>query len=102
MACCARRVRWQRKRAFNPGLVIGTTIQLLRAVDEPTDSILRLGAVSGKKLTRTMEQEYDRMPGGEASAALTLVGARSLKATDDCFQTLRVVDHSPIVRALAC
>ena len=42
------------------------------------------------------------MSGGEASAALTLVGARSLKATDDCFQTLRVVDHSPIVKALAC
>ena len=41
------------------------------------------------------------MSGGEASAALTLVGARSLKATD-CFQTLRVVDHSPIVIALAC
>ena len=38
----------------------------------------------------------------EASAALTLVDARSLKATDDCFQTLRVVDHSPVVRALAC
>ncbi len=49
-----------------------------------------------------MEQEYYRMSDGEASAALTLVGARSLKATDDCCQTLRVVDHSPIVRALAC
>jgi hypothetical protein len=33
---------------LNPGLVIGTTIQLVRAVDERTDSILHRGHGPGK------------------------------------------------------
>ena len=50
-----------RETGLNPGLVIGTTSQLLRAVDERTDSILRHGTGPGKNLTRTTEQEYYRM-----------------------------------------
>ena len=37
-----------RETGLNPGLVIGTTSQLLRAVDERTDSILRHGTGPGK------------------------------------------------------
>ena len=37
-----------REAGLNPGLVIGTTIQLLRAVDERTDLILRRGTGPGK------------------------------------------------------
>ena len=37
-----------REAGLNPGLVIGTTIRLLRAVDERTDSILRHGTGPGK------------------------------------------------------
>ena len=37
-----------REAGLNPDLVIETTIQLLRAVDERTDSILRRGTGPGK------------------------------------------------------
>jgi hypothetical protein len=37
-----------REAGLKPGLVIGTTIQLLRAVDERTDSILRHRTGLGK------------------------------------------------------
>ena len=37
-----------KEAGLNPGLVIGTTIQLLRAMDERTDSILRHGTGPGK------------------------------------------------------
>ena len=61
-----------RETGLNPGLVIGTTSQLLRAVDERTDSILRHGTGGLVRIDQNNGTGILQNVGGEASDALTL------------------------------